>query len=105
MGTTTLEDVAASSGDASRHMFQLYVIKDRDFTQQLVQVQHFCDLIPEAHTPIFKPIALRQFGCSFVCKDPAFSRHTSGIAHVVILQSYGVGPTCNSKELLCCCRA
>lgn len=40
MGTTTLEDVAAASGDASRHMFQLYVIKDRDFTQKLVQVRN-----------------------------------------------------------------
>ena len=38
MGTTTLEDVAAASRDPSRHMFQLYVIKDRAFTQQLVQV-------------------------------------------------------------------
>ena len=39
MGTTPLEEVAAASGDAGQHMFQLYVIKDRDFTQQLVQAR------------------------------------------------------------------
>ncbi len=38
MGTTLLEDVAAAAPDPSQHMFQLYVIKDRDFTRQLVQV-------------------------------------------------------------------
>ena len=38
MGTTTLEDVAAAASDVSQHMFQLYVIKDRDFSKQLVQV-------------------------------------------------------------------
>ena len=38
MGTSRLEDIAEASGDPSRHMFQLYVIKDRAFTQQLVQV-------------------------------------------------------------------
>ena len=37
MGTTLLEDVAAAAPDPSQHMFQLYVIKDRDFTRQLVQ--------------------------------------------------------------------
>ena len=50
MGTTTLEEVAAASGDAGQHMFQLYVIKDRDFTQQLVQActtgTPFCMLPP-----------------------------------------------------------
>ena len=39
MGTTTLEDVAGAARDPSRHMFQLYVIKDRSFTQQLVQAR------------------------------------------------------------------
>ncbi len=38
MGTTLLEDVAAAAPNPSQHMFQLYVIKDRDFTRQLVQV-------------------------------------------------------------------
>ena len=38
MGTTTLEEVAAAAPDPSQHMFKLYVIKDRDFTRQLVQV-------------------------------------------------------------------
>ncbi len=38
MGTTTLEYVAAAASDPAQHMFQLYVIKDRDFTKQLVQV-------------------------------------------------------------------
>ena len=38
MGTTLLEDVAAAAPDPAQHMFQLYVIKDRDFTRQLVQV-------------------------------------------------------------------
>ena len=45
MGTTTLEDVAAAASDPAQHMFQLYVIKDRDFTKQLVQVpdkKHLC---------------------------------------------------------------
>ena len=39
MGTTALEEVAAAADDPSQHMFQLYVIKDRDFTRQLVQVR------------------------------------------------------------------
>ena len=39
MGTTALEEVAAAAADPSQHMFQLYVIKDRDFTRQLVQVR------------------------------------------------------------------
>ena len=40
MGTMLLEEVAAAASDPSQHMFQLYVIKDRDFTKQLVQVMH-----------------------------------------------------------------
>lgn len=39
MGTSTLEDVAGAARDPNRHMFQLYVIKDRSFTQQLVQAR------------------------------------------------------------------
>lgn len=39
MGTTTLEDVAGAAREPNRHMFQLYVIKDRSFTQQLVQAR------------------------------------------------------------------
>lgn len=38
MGTTTLEDVAAASDDPGTLMFQLYVLRDREFTRDVVQV-------------------------------------------------------------------
>lgn len=42
MATATLEDVAAASADPATLMFQLYVLRDRDFTRDLVQVSRCC---------------------------------------------------------------
>lgn len=57
MGTTTLEDVAAAAPDPSQHMFQLYVIKDREFTRQLVQ----------ARTVHVQVLALEPVTLSVIC--------------------------------------
>ena len=39
MGTYSLEDVARAAGDPGQLMFQLYVLKDRNFTRDIVQVR------------------------------------------------------------------
>jgi isopentenyl diphosphate isomerase/L-lactate dehydrogenase-like FMN-dependent dehydrogenase len=39
MGTATLEDIAAASGDPGTLFFQLYVLRDRNFTREIVQVR------------------------------------------------------------------
>lgn len=45
MGTFTLEDVAGASADPGTLMFQLYVLKDRDFTRDIVQVSWTSSLV------------------------------------------------------------
>jgi hypothetical protein len=39
MATATLEDVAGASHDPGTLFFQLYVLRDREFTQEIVQVR------------------------------------------------------------------
>lgn len=54
MATATLEDVAGASHDPGTLFFQLYVLRDREFTQEIVQVStrpwHSICILTYVHT-------------------------------------------------------
>ena len=56
MATATLEDVAGASHDPGTLFFQLYVLRDRNFTREIVQVstrpwQSIC-IFTHVHTSV-----------------------------------------------------
>jgi hypothetical protein len=94
MATATLEDVAAASRDPATLFFQLYVLRDRDFTRELVQVssKHCAAYVRCKHVPmLWRHISspdLRSVKCTVWCMQRAEKAGYAALAVTVDAPRY-----------------